>query len=539
MNYNIRVICGITVILMIIISLILQYTFKLNDKLYLDYISLYGIYILCYFTIQVVFSILNNTYKIKNITNKAKRECTIFGKINLLIVGYKEDPEYFKLCLQSIKELKNNIINLNKIYIIIDGNEFDDHYMIDIFNNIFENKPELIKSHFELNDYDIDDNSFIKAGIMDIINESDIICISQKHGGKRNAMYTGFRITLMENNLFNSNIETIFCTDSDTVVYPDCINNMYSLFDNPVVGGVTGNLGIYNKFDSFISFISSIRYWYAFNLERAYRSFNDYILCVSGPISMYRCSSIEKILLEWKNQIFLGKHCTYGDDRHLTNLILSLSQKVLYTPFAKADTETPNTLYRFYKQQIRWNKSAFREFFWTINYINNHSIFMLIDLIYTLIFPFIVICYFLYILYAGTFVEINIYITTILSLGIIKSIYGIIMSRNIEFIYYSLYIFVYVSIIFPAKIWALFNINDNNWGTSSRKNIVNNLDIDIIILILWNIVLVIGFCLNINRNIDIFNLFNLYYFISIFSLFIIIFITMIMYVKITQSKIKN
>ena len=31
------------------------------------------------------------------------------------------------------------------------------------------------------------------------IKQNDIICISQPHGGKRCAMMTGFRITLLEN----------------------------------------------------------------------------------------------------------------------------------------------------------------------------------------------------------------------------------------------------------------------------------------------------------------------------------------------------
>ena len=101
---------------------------------------------------------------------------------------------------------------------------------------------------------------------------------------------------------------------------------MFSYFTDPNIGAICGNLSIYNKYDSVIAFLTSIRYWYAFHLERAYQSLTGSVLCVSGPIGMYRLSYIEQILKDWRGQTFLGKLCSYGDDRHLTNKILSLGK---------------------------------------------------------------------------------------------------------------------------------------------------------------------------------------------------------------------
>lgn len=44
---------------------------------------------------------------------------------------------------------------------------------------------------------------------------------------------------------------------------------------------------------------------------------------------------------KWVDQAFMGIKCTFGDDRHLTNMTLSTGQEVLYTHRAIAMTETP------------------------------------------------------------------------------------------------------------------------------------------------------------------------------------------------------
>jgi hyaluronan synthase len=486
----------IIIFLVIITPLILQYIFHWEI---LDFYGIYGIYLSTYLIIQFIFAILNNRhYRQKSLTQNALADKVPLtketnSKINVMVVGYREDPEYFKMCLESLKLICINCTNLNKLYIIIDGDDYEDKYMIDIFTNTFSDTnlryTHIFNTNNELHNY------------LNIINENDVICISQKNGGKRNAMFTGFQLSILENTQLDKSkkINTIFCTDSDTVVDLNCIEELEKLFQDKSIGAAVGNLSIYNKYDSIISFLSYNRYWFAFNLERAYRSFNKNVICVSGPIGMYRLSSLEQIILPWKEQKFLGKLCTYGDDRHLTNKILELKQKVVYTPSAQASTETPTSLFRFFLQQSRWNKSFFREFFWTKNLLSDHSIFMTIDLIYSLVFPFMIIGYLLYILFKGTVFQLGIYLIIVFCIGLIKSVYGVINSNNYEYIFYFLYTLVYISLIIPAKLWSLININDNSWGTSSRKKIINNISFNVIVPILWNLILVIGFVFNIYR----------------------------------------
>lgn len=528
----------------LIIPIILQYIYKWNFTLQIYkniiYISTYGIYLFVYLIIQFLFSFINNHIKYNNLDSN-----TVDQAVNIIIVGHKEDPDFFKSCLESIKNICYNSYLINKVYIIIDGNSSDDKYMVDIFTNIYNSDSSISSIYIDINsDVDstndkINDPNFMQY--MDLINNNKIICISKKHNGKRSAMYTGFSFSFLEKNVYNKNIQTIFCTDSDTIIDNDCIQQMYNCFADPKIGAVTGNLSIYNKYDSIISFLTSIRYWYAFNLERAYQSANGYVMCVSGPIGMYKLISLEKICEEWHNQTFLGSKCNFGDDRHLTNKILYLGEKVAYISSAYAQTETPNTIYRFYKQQIRWNKSSFREFFWTIKYIHNYSLFISIDLIYTLIYPFIISSYLLYILYTGSLFELSFYVTIILVIGTIKTLYSILIYKNFEHIFYSLYSIIYLTIVFPAKLWALISLTDNSWGTSSRKIMSYNIGLDLSILILWNISLFTGifYCIRNNYN----NVYDILYLITILSIWIILICFMYIYIKVKQNntnlKLKN
>ena len=489
-------ICIVFVILSLIIPIILQYTLHWKNLF-----SVYAIYLIFYLLIQFIFSYFNN--KGYNIIKGKTEQQSESELVNIIIIGYKENPEYYKNCLESIKESYYNSQCINKIIAVIDGNDQDDQYMIDIFNNVFTESYII-----SLQDFDKDE--FIIKHTSDF-EKNKSICISQNHDGKRTAMFTAFSTSLM-----NKNVKYIFCTDSDTIIHPGCIENMVECFKkNKNIGSVCGELSIYNKYDSFIAFLSNIRYWYAFNLERAYQSFTGEVLCVSGPNGMYKTSILEKVIEEWKNQMFLGKYCTYGDDRHLTNKFLELSKKIIYTPGSIAETETPANIYRFFKQQVRWNKSAFREFFWTLRIIEKHSIFMTINITYMFVYPYLVIGYLLYVLWAGNIFQLGFYSTLLLVMGLIKSIYGYLLSKNPENLLYFLYGIVYVCIVFPAKIWSIINIKDNSWGTSSRKILNTDISIDIFAIFIWNIILISGLVKNIYGSLS--HNFNYFYYFIISS----------------------
>ena len=125
---------------------------------------------------------------------------------------------------------------------------------------------------------------------------------------------------------------------------------------------------------------------------------------------------------------------------------------------------------------------------------------MSVDLIYTLVYPFIVMGYLMYLLWYGSVFELGIYLNIILIIGLIKSIYGVLVSGIYENLFYVFYCINYISVVFPARLWGLISISDINWGTSDRKTGTNNISFDIIMLILWNMNLLCGLGYSLWRN---------------------------------------
>ena len=121
MQVNINHIYIIILILLLVVPIILQYIFGwnvfffINDKRY--NISVYGFYLFAYMLLQFILAVINNRFKTWKMD---KRLGMVLKKVNIMVVGYRENPVYYKMCLESIKTAFLNVVNLNKVYIIID-----------------------------------------------------------------------------------------------------------------------------------------------------------------------------------------------------------------------------------------------------------------------------------------------------------------------------------------------------------------------------------------------------------------------------------
>lgn len=73
--------------------------------------------------------------------------------------------------------------------------------------------------------------------------------------------------------------------DSDTKLDPLATVELCKVLEsNPKYGAVGGDVMILNRKESYISFMSSLRYWMAFNVERSCQSFFNCVSCISGPL---------------------------------------------------------------------------------------------------------------------------------------------------------------------------------------------------------------------------------------------------------------
>jgi hyaluronan synthase len=244
------------------------------------------------------------------------RPATIMG---LAVVGYREEPSLFTQCLESIKNL--NYPDPFKVIVVIDGDAPEDKEMAVLFQKIFPQSPilvlpellsvsfEKIKQQHATTEKTTDYNQLLRDTFT-LPSDTTPVCYMQPHQGKRHAMYTAFRV------LMAAGCEAVMSTDSDTKFDPNAMLEMErALYWFPKIGAAAGDVRIWNTHDSLLSFMSSLRYWMAFNIERAAQSFNRCVTCVSGPMGIYRAHVLEEILDDWINQTFLGMECTYGDDR--------------------------------------------------------------------------------------------------------------------------------------------------------------------------------------------------------------------------------
>ncbi|XP_034410400.1 hyaluronan synthase 1 [Cyclopterus lumpus] len=436
---------------------------------------------------------------------KARKDpCTFTKTIGFTISAFQEDPLYLKECLNSVKAL-NYPPELLRIIMVIDGNSDDDQYMMDMFREVFEeHDPGCCVWQNNYHTWDpnqaLQDGETVPAGDADhvigedpqrkeverLIQNKSHVCIMQKWGGKREVMYTAFKA-------LGSLVDYIQVCDSDTKLDSMATVELCKVLEsNQKYGAVGGDVMILNLKESFISFMSSLRYWMAFNIERSCQSFFDCVSCISGPLGLYRNDLLQQFLESWYNQKFLGTHCTFGDDRHLTNRMLSMGFATKYTSLSKCYTETPAQFLRWLNQQTRWTKSYFREWLFNAMWWHKHHLWMTYESIISGIFPFFVTATIIQLFWIGTVWDILWILCCIQLIGLLKAAYACLLRRDMVMLFMSLYSALYMTSLLPAKYFAILTINKSSWGTSGRRKIVGNY-MPLLPLSVWAALLLAGF----------------------------------------------
>jgi len=173
-----------------------------------------------------------------------------------------------------------------------------------------------------------------------------------KNKGKRAALETGFR---------QARGEVIVTIDSDSVIEPQTLLAMAGPFRNPSIGAVAGKVLVYNRDKGFIPRMLHVRFILSFDFLRAAQSTYGTVYCCPGALSAYRTSVVMEVLDTWVHQTFLGERCTYGEDRSLTNFILSRGYDTVYQRSAIVHTTVPITYGKLSKMFLRWDRSYIKE----------------------------------------------------------------------------------------------------------------------------------------------------------------------------------
>ncbi len=196
----------------------------------------------------------------------------------------------------------------------------------------------------------------------------------------------------------NAKGDIIILMDSDCIVDKKAIGLLVKVFDNQDIGAACGLCRSYNPINTLTKMQDT---WYdgQYSIMKGMESAYGTVTCLPGTLSAYRKEAIIPCLDAWCNDKFLGEEFRPGDDRHLTSYIiggtkhyLDTNQKVwkaVYCENAIVYTEMPTTFKKFIRQQIRWKKSWFRVFFFTVPfYYKNRSFFPIIIYYLTMIWSF-------------------------------------------------------------------------------------------------------------------------------------------------------
>jgi hyaluronan synthase/N-acetylglucosaminyltransferase len=246
------------------------------------------------------------------------------------------------------------------------------------------------------------------------------------------------------------------------------VRELVRTFDDERVGAVTGDVGVTNFRTNILTRLIGMRYWVAFNQERAAQSRFRTVLCCSGPLAAYRRDVLSEVWADYTSQTFRGVACTYGDDRHLTNLVLAAGYDTLFVPYARAITNAPEDLPSYLRQQLRWNKSFYRELFWTLPFLARRTTYMVFEVLVQTLLPLL-----LTLAIASSFAFALVdnprhllrYAVTVTGMAVLRCSYALYRTRNPAFLLFVLYGFLHVALLIPTRMRALVTLTDNRWGT--------------------------------------------------------------------------
>jgi cellulose synthase/poly-beta-1,6-N-acetylglucosamine synthase-like glycosyltransferase len=240
---------------------------------------------------------------------------------------------------------------------------------IDVIITVFNETPERLEETLQsiegqypedkLNVYLVDDCSSKNRKELGLIYDKYRnkpgwhIILLEENVGKRQAQDAAFQV---------STGELILTGDSDSPFVPNAFMPMVSrMREDFSIGAVAGKVSVANAEKNGLTRLLAERYRLMFELEREAQSRFGAVWTCTGPISMYRRYLLNAIWSDYVGQTYRGKPCLNGDDLQLTNLVIAAGYKAVYEGRSEAKTYVPETLGEYRNQQIRWNRSMFRD----------------------------------------------------------------------------------------------------------------------------------------------------------------------------------
>jgi hyaluronan synthase len=289
--------------------------------------------------------------------------------------------------------------------------------------------------------------------------------------GKRGAMAEGIR---------RAGGEILVFVDSDSYLDDDAVTAIVQPFTDARVGAVVGHAEVRNASVNWMTKMQQVRYYSAFRVIKGTESMlSGTVTCASGCCAAYRRSVVLPLLDGWEFQTFLGRPATFGDDRALTNRILS-GHRVVYQESARAETRVPEQPRVFFRQQLRWKKSWLREsmqvvrYFWRKNPVA--ALFTYASIAFPFMAPWVVLHAVGGRLIGGSPGGLWFYIIGTYAMALLYSLYYAFKREDGLWFHGMTFVALYMSVLVFQTYWGILTMRDTRWGT--RASTVEHARVD-------------------------------------------------------------
>lgn len=230
----------------------------------------------------------------------------------------------------------------------------------------------------------VDDGS--KDSSWDVVQQfkdnPQVLLHKKENGGK----YTALNYAIE-----HATSELIGCLDADSFVDSEALIHMMPYFDNPEVAAVTPSLKIQNP-DSILGMVQSAEYSMGV-FTRKILGLLDAQYVTPGPFSIFRREVFSKV--------GMYKHAHNTEDLEMALRLQDHHYKITNAHKAVVYTVGPRTLYKLYKQRVRWTGGFIQN---TIDYkkmilnpkYGNLGLLILPLAMYSIVGSMIFLCYNLY-----------------------------------------------------------------------------------------------------------------------------------------------
>ncbi|WP_192384531.1 chitooligosaccharide synthase NodC [Mesorhizobium silamurunense] len=389
----------------------------------------------CYALLSAAYKSMQMAYALPMDRSPMSDELVGFDplpSVDVIVPSFNEDPRALSACLASIAS--QQYAGKLRVYVVDDGSANRD--VVVPVHGAFAGDPRF---------------SFI---------------LLEKNVGKRKAQIVAIR---------RSSGDLVLNVDSDTILASDVVAKLALKMQDPAVGAAMGQLAASNRSDTWLTRLIDMEYWLACNEERAAQARFGAVMCCCGPCAMYRRSALVLLLDQYETQLFRGKPSDFGEDRHLTILMLKAGLRTEYVPDAIAATIVPDRLGPYLRQQLRWARSTFRDTLLALRLLPSLDRYLTLDVVGQNLGPLLlalsVLAGLAQFALKGTVPWSA--VLMIASMTIIRCSVAAFRARQLRFLGFSLHTFINVFLLLPLKAYALCTLSNSDWLSRKAATLPN------------------------------------------------------------------